>query len=77
MLDPGDGTLWLTLEGMIEELWSARTSIVFKPLGRMIDVDDCSAIRSSMTWPTAVSPRLAKKTMTQQPRNSRDVMEDP
>lgn len=40
VLDPGDGTLWLTLEGMIEELWLERASIVFKPLRRTIEADE-------------------------------------
>ncbi len=35
-----DGALWLTLEGNLEELWAARSSIQFRPLGRAIDADE-------------------------------------
>lgn len=55
VLDPGDGTLWLTLEGMIEELWAARTSIVFKPLGRTIDADELVLLDAASPLSQAVA----------------------
>jgi hypothetical protein len=50
VLEPGDGTLWLTLEGMIEELWAAREQIVFRSLDRSIEVVAEMALLDA-AWP--------------------------
>ena len=55
VLDPGDGTLWLTLEGMIEELWLERASIVFRPLGQTIAADALALLDAA--WPLSDAMR--------------------
>lgn len=44
VLEPGDGSLWLVLEGMLEELWAERDAIVFRPLGLSIAADDLALL---------------------------------
>lgn len=34
---PGDGSWWVLLEGTLEEIWVARETLRFEPLGREID----------------------------------------
>ena len=69
VLDPSDGTLWLTLEGMIEELWSARMSIVFKPVGRLIDADDLVLLDAA--YPLSLAVNEADRCYALPPRATR------
>jgi hypothetical protein len=39
VLQHPDGSLWLAIEGNLEEVWAAREDIAFKPLGRTLDAE--------------------------------------
>lgn len=69
VLDPGDGTLWLTLEGMIEELWSERASIVFKPLGRTIEAAELVLLDAA--YPLSLAVAEADRFFALPPRAAR------
>ncbi len=62
VLEPGDGTLWLALEGELGELWAARESIAFRPLGRTLPSDGLTLLDAA--WPLAHARQASGRSLT-------------
>ncbi len=49
VLQHPDGSLWLAIEGDLEELWAARDTLVFRPLGQTLASDDLTLLDAAFT----------------------------
>lgn len=55
VLQHPDGTLWLAIEGNLEELWAARADLTFRPLGRTLPGDDVTLLDAAYSLDGAQS----------------------